>query len=98
MGFIELSQSATSTYRCGALFCAHDILATRLTEAKGVTIMDMQTIATLVQIKSAIGDALSKEQQLFVSEKYGEFVAFLHSDTGKNALRNLVEEWQTMPE
>jgi hypothetical protein len=59
--------------------------------------MNLQTIATLMQIQQAIGETLTKEQQLFVSAEYPNFVAFLRTDGGKKALQDFMMEWQTAP-
>lgn len=60
--------------------------------------MDLTLITLLPQMQNAIGNALSLEQQLFVSANYPRILAFLNSDAGRQAVRNFVEEWQTAPE
>lgn len=45
----------------------------------------------------AIGKALTKDQQLFVTNNLVGVVEFLYSEEGKKAIQNFVMEWQTAP-
>lgn len=60
--------------------------------------MSLELLTLLPQVKNSIGNALSVEQQLFVSANYPNIIKFLNSDIGKEAIRNFVEEWETAPE
>lgn len=42
----------------------------------------------------AIGAALTVEQQLFVSQKYPEFIEYVKTPEGKKALRTFVDTWR----
>lgn len=60
--------------------------------------MNLELLTLLPQMQNAIGNALSLEQQLFVSAAYPNVMKFLNSDAGRQAIRNFIEEWQTAPE
>ena len=56
--------------------------------------MNLDTIAMLFQLQAAIGEALPREDQLFVSENYHKLMGFAHSDTGKLAIQTFVSDWR----
>ena len=60
--------------------------------------MNLELLTLLPQMQNAIGNALSLEQQLFVSANYPNIIKFLNSDAGRQAIRTFVEEWETAPE
>lgn len=60
--------------------------------------MSLELLTLLPQMQNAIGNALSLEQQLFVSANYPSIMKFLNSDAGRQAIRNFIEEWETAPE
>lgn len=56
--------------------------------------MNISDIGRLYEAKTAIGDALSGEDQNFVSEHYQDIAKFMRSDDGKAAINNFVDSWK----
>lgn len=56
--------------------------------------MNLETITMLFQLQAAIGEALPKQDQLFVSDNYTRLIAFVHSDVGKLATQTFVSDWR----
>jgi hypothetical protein len=56
--------------------------------------MNIQDIGRLYESKTAIGDALSGEDQNFVSDHYPDIVKFMRSDDGKKAINSFVNSWK----
>lgn len=50
-------------------------------------------IAALANTRAALGNALSLDQQLFVSSNWAELSSWLSSNSGKDAARFMVDEW-----
>lgn len=51
-------------------------------------------IAALAEARAAIGAALNRDQQIFVSANWPSMSLWLASDSGKESARLVVSEWE----
>ncbi len=52
-----------------------------------------QAVTQLDRIRTLVGAALTPEQQIWVSQHYSAFPAFIGSTEGKAAVADLVKKW-----
>lgn len=57
-------------------------------QAMGINLIPLQ------ETMAAIGDALPKDDQLFVSEHWQQLSKFLRTERGREAIQLLVHEWR----
>ena len=55
----------------------------------------IEVLNQLEALRLAMGQTLTKEQQLFVSAHWQELRTFLATDEGRIALQTFVDDWQT---